>query len=111
MKTRVFATLTALTLAGYAATAAHAEESAATLAWQESGYIMDVIVVTTPRSEVAAASLAWQEPDYVTEVVVTKASRSEVLAEAWAAARDAALVRQAAFVRGRTQHSLGMPTR
>ena len=88
MKTRLIATLSALSLSAFAGVSAKAEEASAELAWQQPGYVMEVVVVTAKRPAVAAvaetsdAPLAWQEPGYVQEVVVVRASRSEVLAAA-----------------------------
>jgi hypothetical protein len=126
MKTRLFATLTALSLSAYAGASAQAENSGASLAWQQPGYVQEVVVVTAPRPnsvgadetattqagaviEAAAANedvtLAWQEPGYVPEVVVVTASRSEVLAKA----REAALKKWAFFDRGTARNALGAP--
>jgi hypothetical protein len=107
MKTRTLTTLTALTLATYAVLPAHAGAAEVTLAWQEPGYVMEIVTVTGPRPKtfdaieqaiasgasamaertVAAAAaeevtLAWQEPGYIMEVVVVTAKRSEALANA-----------------------------
>jgi hypothetical protein len=108
MKTRLIAISTALTLAAALVLPAHADtsDSAVTPAWQEPGYVMEIVVVTAKRpklidpelttgmgeaaGETADAEqsaseeveLAWQQPGYVQEVVVVTASRSEVLANA-----------------------------
>lgn len=67
---------------------AQADENATTLAWQEPGYVMEV-VVTAPRmtpklrtTDENTTGLAWQEPGYVEDVVIVTASRSEVMAAA-----------------------------
>ena len=131
MKTRLIATLTALTLTALAGTSVRAEDSEATLEWQKPGYVMDVIVVTAPRPKIVTAietadqatdatatatatenvELAWQQPGYVEEVVIAKASRSEVLAEARKAAIKAALARQAYFKDRVGASALGAPGR
>jgi hypothetical protein len=94
MKARLTTRLFALTLTTFAAAAAQADEANATLAWQQPGYVMDVVIATAPRLPAAstttdlaattnpAAMLAWQEPGYVEEVVVVSANRREVLAAA-----------------------------
>jgi hypothetical protein len=102
MKTRLIALSTVLTLAAAVALPARADTSEVTPAWQEPGYVMEVVVVTAKRPKMLddaliagqAASndtdeaadedvtLAWQEPGYVEEVVVVTAKRSEVLANA-----------------------------
>jgi hypothetical protein len=89
MKTRLIATLSALSLSAFAGVSARAEDVGTALAWQQPGYVMEVVVATAPRpTPVVRAvptldgTLAWQEPGYVEEVVVVKASRSEVLAAA-----------------------------
>ncbi len=46
-------------------------------AWQETGFVMEEVIVTAPRA--IAATLAWQEPGYVMEEVVTTASRAEAM--------------------------------
>jgi hypothetical protein len=125
MKTRLFTTLTALTLSAFAGTSAFAEESGVTLEWQQPGYVMDVVVVTAPRPATIAqdvaiaqdeaqsvtdeATPAWQEAGYVQEVVIVTASRSEMLAQARADAIEAAIARQKA-VRGTAwRNALGTP--
>jgi len=89
MKTRLIATLSTLSLAALAGASAKAEDAANELAWQQPGYVMEVVVVTAPRlkapvaaAETSDATLAWQQPGYIQEVVVATASRSEVLAAA-----------------------------
>jgi hypothetical protein len=130
MKTRLFASLTALTLSAFAGTSAQAEDSAVTLEWQRPGYVMDVVVVTAPRPTAASAqaqanagtqdiaatgtvALAWQEPAYVEEVVVVTASRSAVLAEFRAATREAWIARAAltAPATGSWKNWAGAPAR
>lgn len=107
MKTRLIATLTALTLTGFAGTSAHADDNEVVLEWQQPGYVMEVVRVTAKRPEATPASgteaalteetavttdvlPAWQQPGYEPEVVVVTASRSEVLAKFWADARERA---------------------
>jgi hypothetical protein len=75
MKAKLIPSLFALTLTTFAGAAAHADDSQATLAWQEPGYVMEVVVATAPR-----VTLASEQPGYVGEVVVVTASRSEALA-------------------------------
>ena len=91
MKTRLIAALTALGLVAALASTARADTSAGTLAWQEPGYVMEVVMVSAPRS---ATVPAYAEPGYVMEVVVVTASRGEAIARAREAAREAALMRQ-----------------
>jgi hypothetical protein len=105
MKTRLIATLTALTLAAGAGASALADETGVTLEWQTAGYEMEVVRVTAKRPELLPAdgteaaitdevavtsdvTPAWQEPGYEPEVIVVTASRSEALARAWAGARE-----------------------
>jgi hypothetical protein len=75
MKAKLIPSLFALTLTAFAGTTAQAGESQATLAWQEPGYVMEVVIATAPR-----VTLASEQPGYVEEVVVVTASRSEMLA-------------------------------
>jgi hypothetical protein len=89
MNTRLIATLSALSLSAFAGVSARAEDVGTQLAWQQPGYVMEVVVATAPRPtqvvrEVPTldGTLAWQQPGYVEEVVVAKATRSEVLAAA-----------------------------
>ncbi|HUF73061.1 MAG TPA: hypothetical protein VMR74_09200 [Gammaproteobacteria bacterium] len=89
MNTRLIATLSALSLSAFAGVSANAEQATSELAWQQPGYVTEVVIVTAPRPKapepaMAAADgvLAWQEPGYVEEVVVVMASRREVLAAA-----------------------------
>jgi hypothetical protein len=80
MKARLIPSLIALTLTAFAGAAAKADETTATLAWQEPGYVMDVVVATAPRVTPAVKpSTAVETSDYVGEVVVVTASRSDVL--------------------------------
>lgn len=98
MKTRPIATLSALSLGALAGVSARAEDTVAELAWQQPGYVMEVVVVTAPRPKAPVvearnfdATLAWQQPGYVEEVVVVRASRSAVLEAAgwtWTEATD-----------------------
>jgi hypothetical protein len=98
MNTRLIATLSTLTLAAFAGTAARADESEVTLEWQQPGYEMEVVRVTakrpelTPEAGTEAAVMeevavttdvtpAWQEPGYEPEIIVVTASRSEALAD------------------------------
>ena len=107
MKTRLTATLTALTLTSFAGTSAHADDNEIVLEWQQPGYVMDVVRVTAKRPDATPASgteaaltedtavttevmPAWQEPGYEPEVIVVTASRSEALATFWAEARQRA---------------------
>jgi len=55
MKTRLIATVSALMLTALAGTSVRAGDAEATLAWQQPGYVMEVVVVTASRSEVLAA--------------------------------------------------------
>ena len=78
-----------------AATAVNAEQGA-TLAWQQPGYVEEVVIVTAPRPAVQVASaqsddveLAWQQPGYIQDVVVVSANRDEVLRAAGLALRAA----------------------
>lgn len=93
MKAKLITILSALTLTAFASASAQADEAEPKLAWQEPGYVMEIVIATAPRPPVRAESampdaadpagtsiLAWQEPGYEEEVVVVKASRSEVLA-------------------------------
>ena len=122
MKTRLIATLTALTLTAWAGTSAQAEESAVALEWQQPGYVMDVVLATAPRPKTVVSTpveptgaadivLASEQDGYVMDVVVVRASRSEVLAHAHAAARQAALARQEIFRNRAIWHVLGAPAR
>jgi len=107
MKTRLIATLTALTLAAGAGASALADETGVTLEWQKPGYEMEVVRATAKRPELLPAvgteaeitdevavttdvTPAWQEPGYEPELIVVTASRSEALAQAWADARERA---------------------
>jgi hypothetical protein len=96
MRARLITSLPALTLIAFAGATAHAAESDVALAWQQPGYVTEVVHATAPRPAIApraatpasndAATLAWQEPGYVEEVVVITANRGDVLqaaAEAW----------------------------
>ena len=125
MKTRLIATLTALTLAATAGTTALADEATVDLAWQQPGYVMDVVYATAPRIRPAVAAvaapaevvnadggvLASEQEGYVMDVVVVRASRSEVLANAREAARQAALSRQELIRSGAFWNVLGAPAR
>ena len=87
MKTRLITALTALTLTGLTSAAALADTDSESLAWQQPGYVEEVVIVTAPRpTQVLRVSadtpLASQQPGYVEEVVIVRASRSEVLANA-----------------------------
>jgi hypothetical protein len=89
MRAKLITSLSALTLTTFAGAAAQADEAAATLAWQEPGYVMEVVIATAPRLSISStatpdtdATLAWQAPGYVQEVVVATASRSEIMAAA-----------------------------
>jgi len=110
MKTRLIATLTALTLSIAAGTSARAEGEAV-LEWQQPGYVMEVVTVTAERPSVGAeetaasnadGTLAWQQPGYVMEVVVTTASRNDLLA-----ARE----HRTMIARGNAWNALGAPAR
>jgi len=86
MNARPLTALAALTLSVFCASVGSADEGEALLAWQEPGYVMEVVIATAPRPKMAteaeageAATLAWQEPGYVEEVVIVTASRSEAL--------------------------------
>ena len=106
MKTRLITTLGLLMLGPALGLTAHADESL--LAWQEPGYVEEIVIVTASRPTAIATpvvyaalnadsevTLAWQEPGYVGEVVIVSASRSEVLARAREALREAGIVRDA----------------
>ncbi len=87
MKARLIAALFTFTLTTLVGASVHAEEGDAKLACNQPGYVMEIVIVSTPHLGVPTAlaltekvGLAWQEPGYVQEVVVVKASRSEVLA-------------------------------
>jgi hypothetical protein len=97
MEVKLIKILSALALTAIAGVSAHADEAEPKLAWQEPGYVEEVVIARAPRFlarsttatdyTTAAAStdgltLAWQESGYEEEVVVAKASRREVLAEA-----------------------------
>ena len=89
MKTRLLSNLSVLTLAVLASAGAHADERDTTLAWQQPGYVLEVVVATTPRPSTITglgstdrATPALQQAEPVQEVVVVRASRSEVLAAA-----------------------------
>jgi hypothetical protein len=97
MKAKLITILSALMLTAFAGTSAHAEEADVKLAWQEPGYVIEVVYATAPRLRAKTAptrsytdasgstetsALAWQEPGYEEEVVIVKASRSDVLAAA-----------------------------
>ncbi len=123
MNTRLIATLTALSLTALAGANAHADESTVTLAWQQPGYVEEVVVVKAKRPETAAtvtettaaavatdATLAWQEPGYVEDVVIARASRSEVLAAYRSAIFEAARERQG-LIRGAAWNATGYPAR
>lgn len=131
MKTRLFATLTALTLSAYAGASAHADESEVALAWQQPGYAPEIVIVTAPRPKTIATADSTtgtagaaedtaapakdlapvsQAPRDEPEIVVVTASRSEVLAKA-RAAREKALARRARFDRGASPNTLGAPAR
>ena len=106
MTTKTLTTLSALMLAAFAGTQAAAEERDAELAWQQPGYVMEVVVVTAPRPKnagvaesTADATLAWQQPGYTQEVVIVRASRREVL--------EAALPRMRALLESRPV--MGLP--
>ena len=75
MNAKLIPGLLALTLTAFAGTAAHADEDQVTPAWQEPGYVMEVVIATAPR-----VTLATEPSDYVGEVVIVTASRSELLA-------------------------------
>ena len=101
MKTRPIAILTALLTAPIAA-AVTAEEPS--LAWQQSGYVEETVIVTAPRPALQEvvyadpsvdgdADLAWKQAGYVGEVVIARASRSEALAELRSVMREAARIR------------------
>lgn len=75
MKAKLIPSLFALTLTAFTGTTAQAEEGQAKPAWQEPGYVMEVVIATAPR-----VTLASEQTDYVGEVVIVTASRSEVLA-------------------------------
>jgi hypothetical protein len=121
MKTRHLATLTALILTATAGATARADQ--ATLAWQEAGYVEEMVIVTGQRPapidhgvEVVYAdsapssdsSLAWKQSGYVGEVVVATASRSTVLAEAREAMLEAARLRNRTI---RPDSAMGTPAR
>jgi hypothetical protein len=94
MNARTLYALSSLILTGLtttAATAATAGEAGTTLAWQQPGYVEEVVMATAPRplavvraDATADGSLAREAPGYVEEVVVVRASRREVLATALA---------------------------
>lgn len=86
MKTRLIAVLSALSISAFASVSARAGDAGDELAWQQPGYVMEVVVVTAPRpkapvaeARTSDATLAWQQPGYVEEVVVARASRSAIL--------------------------------
>lgn len=88
MNARPLVPFAALALTLFGATAAQADEESLP-AWQEPGYVMEVVIAKGTRPSSAADSQststaipAWQEPGYVEEVVIVKASRSEALARA-----------------------------
>lgn len=120
MKTRKFATLTALTLSAFAGTSALAEDSGVVLEWQQPGYVMEVVIVTAPRPTITQdnaedatgeVTLAWQQAGYVEEVVIVRANRSEVLAQARADAIRAAIARGEATQGTAWKNVLGAPPR
>ncbi|MGD8340499.1 MAG: hypothetical protein PVH89_06925 [Gammaproteobacteria bacterium] len=89
MNARTLTTLSALVLTGFTSSIATAGDSNIELAWQQPGYVEEVVVVTAPRPVTAEASesattttLARQQPGYVEEVVVVRVSRRDVLAAA-----------------------------
>lgn len=94
MNARLIATLSALPLTAFAGVSAASEDVGVELAWQQPGYVTEVVIATAPRPKAPAAgteatdiSLARLEPGYVEEVVVVRASRSEVLAAAHSTSR------------------------
>lgn len=110
MNARPLVALTALALTLAGATAARADQDSLP-AWQEPGYVMEVVIAkakrpgAAPTSEpIAATTLAWQEPGYVEEIVVVKASRSEAL-------RRAAGRREALRALLERSELFGLPTR
>lgn len=122
MKTRLIATLTALTLTAWAGTSARAEETALAPEWQQPGYVMDVVIVKAKRpqttfaipaaaADTSGVELASEQDGYVMDVVIVRASRSQALAEVRAAARQAALARQELFRNGAIWQTLGAPAR
>lgn len=117
MKTRILAILTALGIAAACSAAARAEMSGPELAYEQPGYVMEVVYATAPRPRTLVeprtsdVALASEQPGYVMEVVVVTASRSEVIARARAAARAAAIARQALFANDEARSALGTPAR
>jgi len=119
MKTRTLTTLTALGIAAAFGTAARAESSAQTLAWEQPGYVMEVVYATAQRPLTLAAPiatdsnvvLASEQPGYVMEVVYATGSRSEAIARAREAAREAALARQELAGQDEAWTALGTPAR
>ena len=83
MNARILATTFAATLTMFAGTSVTANDSETQLAWQQPGYVMEVVIATANRptatSDSSDTTLAWQEPGYVQEVVVATASRKEAL--------------------------------
>lgn len=94
MKARLTTSFYAVILTATAGTVAHAEDAETQLAWQEPGYVEEVVYATAPQwftarqgteltstgsTASSVTGLAWQEPGYVEEVVVVTASRNEVL--------------------------------
>ena len=87
MNAKPIVSIAALTLTVFSTSSVASEPT--TPAWQEPGYVMEVVIAKTSRpsvTQVARGSvetpLAWQEPGYVEEVVVVTASRSEALEQA-----------------------------
>lgn len=83
MNARILATTFALTLTVFAGASAKADAGTTELAWQQPGYVMEVVIATAARpaatSDATDTTLAWQEPGYMQEVVVATASRKEAL--------------------------------
>ena len=89
-------TIIATMLPGILAASTVNAGDAATLAWQQPGYVEEVVIVTAPRLAVRVASeqandveLAWQQPGYIQDVVVVSANRDEVLRASGLALRSA----------------------
>jgi hypothetical protein len=106
MRTLTFATITGLGIASAAAVSAPAGAATTALAWQQPGYVTDIVTVTAPGpkagTEPATASENWSDPGAlrsrpITNVRIPTDSENDVRAKAAEIVRDALAATQIAF--------------
>jgi hypothetical protein len=95
MKTSTYATITGFGLLITAGLSGPAGANTTIPAWQESGYVMDVVIATAPRPEDNAAGQARSDDPrdsslpQLADIVISTGSNRELQEQAAEAVRDA----------------------